>query len=83
MKFVSWSSDTNYDHLDKSGKYLHATGVIPSGTQVKHVNDLSDVGTVINSNIERSLVQFRATGGGVDRSWYANNQLLIPESIQK
>jgi len=79
MKFTNWQN-VNYDHLDRTGKYLHGHGVIPSGTTVQFVAD-GDRGTVIHGNSERSLVSYKpdpATGCSEARDWFDNSELRVP-----
>ena len=78
MKFTNWDANTNYDHLDKTQKFLHAYGVIPAKTRVKFHAD-GDIGTVIHSNSERSLVSHASSQSGcTEQHWYKNSELQVP-----
>ncbi len=71
MKFVAYSTSTlynGYNHAPAQGQPGH-------GNIVRHKND-NELGNVINSNTERSLVQF-----GNRRDWYPNSDLLIREDF--
>lgn len=67
-QFVPYSSDARYEGIG----HAPALGQPGHGNAVKHVNDPNDVGRIIQSNSERSLVQF-----GNSRDWYPNTELKV------
>lgn len=79
MAWEKWQFK-NYDHLDKTGKYHHAHGQLPTGAKVKFTDGTE--GTVINSNAEKSLISHaapRGSGAQEERAWYKNSILLVQE----
>lgn len=78
MNYQNWDADKNYDHLDNKGEFSHAAGVIPTGTQVKFHAD-GDIGTVVHSNSEKSLISHAGSQPGTtERNWYKNSEVQVP-----
>ena len=71
MKFAKWNSQTRYaEHT--------APGWIPQGTQVKCTD--GTIGTVVNGNGGRSLVEYHPKrDGGWQREWFDNDTLKVAE----
>lgn len=68
MSFKKFNANTAYS----SDKHAPVKGVPGTGNLVKHINDTKDVGVVVASNAERSLIRF-----GRQEQWYSNSELKI------
>jgi len=71
--WTPWEEYGDYNYLDRKGKYQHALGSLPTNTPVKF--DDGDIGRVVHSNSDKSLVHY-----GNTRDWFPNSVLRVPAS---